>query len=217
MDAFFQYFNKILSLFDKTKPKHGRLLRRALLTFGDYTLPVGAYKTFCVDDPNEAASTPSLKRLFSNHGSIVKQLLDLLDLSVDIEIQLKSMVKKSTISSKDWRYCFIKYPGIFAQMSVSHLRLREVSGEMLIIPNKSSNGYNYDVFLLALYAALKVQGIEASFGGELGTWADRYIGVKGFYVRFKKGKFIIKDETNTVVFETISDEPLGEAEKFAII
>ncbi|WP_161796457.1 hypothetical protein [Desulfosporosinus acididurans] len=27
-----------------------------------YTLPVGAYKTLCVDDPNEAASTPSLKR-----------------------------------------------------------------------------------------------------------------------------------------------------------
>lgn len=213
-DAFVLYWKKISVLFDNTKPKHGRLLRQTLLTFGDFTLTVGAYKTFCVDDPNEAASTPSIKRLFSNHGPIVKQLLDLIDLDDDIESQLKDIVKKSTVAKNDWRYCFIKHPGIFTKMSASHLRLREVSGEMVVIPNKSSNGYNYDVFLLALYKVLKQNGIESYFGGELGTWSDRFLSVKGFFVRFRKGKFILKDETNVVVFETVSDDPISEVEKY---
>jgi uncharacterized protein with ParB-like and HNH nuclease domain len=216
MEAFSRYWNKISALFDKTKSKHGHLLRQALLTFGDYTLPVGAYKTLCVDDPNEAASTPSLKRLFSNHGPIVKCLLDSLNLNDDIGSQLKSIVKSSTVLKNDWRDCFIKYPSIFARMSASHLRLREVSGEMLIVPNKSSNGYNYDVFLSTLYVVLKKQGIEASFGGDLGTWADRFLCTKGLTVRFKKGKFIIKDAMGIVVLETKTNDPVDEAAKFII-
>lgn len=213
-DTFVLYWKKISALFENTKPKYGRLLRQALLTFGDFTLPVGAYKTFCVDDPNEAASTPSIKRLFSNHGPVVKKLLDLIDLDDDIESQLIDIVKKSTPAKNDWKYCFIKYPEIFAQMSTSHLRLREVSGEMVVIPNKSSNGYNFDVFLLTLYKVMKQKGIESIFGGELGTRSDRYLSVKGFFVRFKKGKFVLKDETNLVVFETTSDNPITEVEKY---
>lgn len=216
MEAFERHWNKISALFDKTKPKHGHLLRQALLTSGDYTLPVGAYKTLCVDDPNEAASTPSLKRLFSNHGPIVKRLLDTLNLNDDIGSQLKDIVKNSTVLKTDWRYCFIKYPDIFARMSASHLRLRKDSDEMLIVPNKSSNGYNYDVFLATLYVVLKRQSIVASFEGYLGTWADRYLCAKGFCVRFKKGKLIIKDATGIVVFETKTDDPVAEAAKYLL-
>ncbi len=216
MEAFVQYWKKISELFDKTKSKHGNLLRRALLTFGDYTLPVGSYKTLCVDDPNEAASTPSLKRLFSNHGTIVKLLLDSLNLSDDIGKQLKCIVNYSNVLKADWRECFIKYPDIFARMSASHLRLREVSGEMLIITNKSSNGFNYNVFLSTLYVVLKKQGIEASFEGDLGTWADRFLSAKGFIVRFINGKFIIKDGTGIVVYETITDDPVAEAANYIL-
>lgn len=96
-DSFLEYWNKIAALFDETKPKHGHLLRRALLTFGDYTLPVSAYKTLCIDDPNEASSTPSLKRLFSNNNIIVKKLLDKLTLTDDISSQLENIVKNSVV------------------------------------------------------------------------------------------------------------------------
>ena len=85
---------------------------------------------------------------------------------------------------------------------------------MLIIPNKSSNGYNYNVFLSALYFVLKNQHVEANFVGEQGTWADRFLLVKGFQVRFKNGKFIINDISDNVVFETRTDDPINEARKY---
>ena len=163
-DSFLEYWNKIAALFDETKPKHGHLLRRALLTFGDYTLPVSAYKTLCIDDPNEASSTPSLKRLFSNNNIIVKKLLDKLTLTDDISSQLENIVKNSVVPKNDWRYCFIKIPDLFMWMSTSHLRLRNVNGQIIIVPNKSSNGYTYEIFSLALKWILKWEkGLDSSY------------------------------------------------------
>ncbi len=213
MGSFVRYWDKISALFDESKPKHGNLLRQALLTFGDYTLQVAAYKTLCIDDPNEASSTPSLKRLFSSHGIIVKKLLDSLNSNDDIAFQLKNIVKNSTVSKNDWRYCLIRFSNLFIWMSNSHLRLRKVSRELIIVPNKSSNGYNYEIFLLALHGLLKQKGLKSTFEGDLGTWADRYLYVKGFDVRFKEGKFIIKDKTNSIVFETTTDDPIAEVVK----
>ena len=213
IEAFVRYWGKISELI---KPKHRNLLRRALLTFGDYTLPVGEYKTLCVDDPNEAARTPSLKQLFSNRGKIVKQLLDTLDLSNDIGNQLRAIVKNSTVPKNDWRYCFIKEStGLFSLMSASHLRLRDVNGELIIIRNKISRGYNYGVFLAALKDEL---GNDSTFEGGESKDADRYLCFKGFKVRFSNGKFIIniKNATGNVVFKTTTDDPIAEAKQYLL-
>ena len=210
IEVFKEYWNKISALFDKTEPKHGHLLRRALLTFGDYTLPVSAYKTLCVDRPDEPARTPSMKRLFSNHGTIVRKLLDTLSLSEDIKVQLDRIVSSSTIQRTDWRYCLVTFPKLFTWMSASHLRLREVSEEMLIIPNKSSNGFNYEIFIAALNEVLKQHGIESTFEGYLGTWGDRYLSVGEWYVQFEKGHFIVRDSDEAIVFESTSDDPITE-------
>ena len=51
MKLFTQYWKKISALFHYAKPRHGNLLRCALLALGDYTLPVSQFKTLCVDDP----------------------------------------------------------------------------------------------------------------------------------------------------------------------
>lgn len=213
LETFVQYWDKISAFFDEAKPKHGHLLRQALLTFGDYTLPVAAYKTLCIDDPDEASSTPSLKRLFSNHGTLVKKFLDALNPNEDIESQLKNFVKNSTVPKNDWRYCFIRFPYLFTRMSSSHLRLRNVNGELIVIPNISSNGYNYEIFTLALHEMLKQKGLASTIEGDLGAWADRYLRVKDFYVRFREGKFIIKDEMDAIVFETKTDDPIAEVAK----
>lgn len=216
-DSFLEYWNKIAALFDETKPKHGHLLRRALLTFGDYTLPVSAYKTLCIDDPNEASSTPSLKRLFSNNNIIVKKLLDKLTLTDDISSQLENIVKNSVVPKNDWRYCFIKIPDLFKWMSTSHLRLRNVNGQIIIVPNKSSNGYTYEIFSLALKWILKWEkGLDSSLQDDLGTWVDRYLFIKGLYVRFQGGKFIIRNQSNQMIFETKGDDPLAEAVQYLL-
>lgn len=214
IEVFKEYWNKISTLFDSNKPKHGHLLRRALLTFGDYTLPVGQYKTLCVDDPDEAASTPSLKRLFSNHGTIVRKLLDTLSLTEDIEVQLERIVSSSSLPKTDWRYCFVMLPKLFNWMSASHLRLRKVDGELLIIPNKSSNGFNYEIFVVALNEVLKQHGIESTFEGYFGTWTDRYLSVGELYVRFKEGHFIVSDSDDEIVFKSTSDDPITEVAEY---
>lgn len=213
-EVFVQYWDKISALFEETKSKHGDLLRRALLSMGDYTLPVGSYKTLCVDDANESASTPSLKRLFSNHGVIVKQLLDMLNIDEDIELQLKNIITSSHITQDDWRYCLLEYPFLFKWMSTSHLRLRQTGAGMLIIPNKSSNGYNYDIFLATLYGLLIRKGLEVRFGGDMGAWADRYLCVKDVYIRFRGSKYIFENINNIIIFETNTNTPITEAERY---
>src|SRR5699024_7449249 len=52
------YWWKIAALFEGTKPKNGLLLRRALLSKGDYTLAISNFKTLCIDDAYERFSTP---------------------------------------------------------------------------------------------------------------------------------------------------------------
>lgn len=212
----FQYYwEKISALFDPAKPKHGNLLRRALLTFGDYTLPVSQFKTLCVDDPKEAASTPSLKSLFSNCSSITKQLLDTLTLTRDIKQQLIRIVKNSTVPKTDWRYCFIKYPVLFNYMSVSHLRLRMLHGEMHLITNKLANGYNYDLFLSALCEELEQRGIKDVLrDNELGTWATHCLYIKDYSIFFREGKFYIYNEKNKEVFQSKSQNPISETADF---
>jgi hypothetical protein len=218
-DSFLEYWNKIDLLFEETKPKHGHLLRRALLDFGDYTLPVSAYKTLCIDDPNEASSTPSLKRLFSNNNIFVKKLLDKLNLADNISSQLENIVKNSVVPKNDWRYCLIKIPDLFSFMSTSHLRLRSVKGQMIVVPNKSSNGYTYEIFSLAMKWILnRKKGLESElrFQDDIGTWVDRYLFTEGLYLRFKDGQFIIKDEFDQIVFKTKTDDPLEEAVQFVL-
>ena len=215
-ETFIYYWDKIALLFDESKPIYGNLLRRALLTLGDYTLPVSSYKTLCVDDPNEGARTPSMKSLFSNCGQIVKELLDNLEVKENIEGQLKKMIENAEIPQTDWRYCFINHPKLFNVMSGSHLRLRNTINSMLIIPNKSSVGYNYGVYLLTLKFILDTSGIELEIIRELGAWSDQYIELDDLFIRFDKGKYIIKDNKGIVVYETVSNKPISEIEEYII-
>ncbi|SEP23143.1 MULTISPECIES: DUF262 domain-containing protein [unclassified Paenibacillus] len=213
-EKFTEYWKIMSAMFDSNKPKHGHLLRRALLAIGDYTLPVSQFKTLCVDDPNEAASTPSLKTLFSNCGKVVGQLLDALDSNSDIQVQLRGIITKSVVSKKDWRYCLIRYPELFNWMSVSHLRLRVLQNEMHLIQNKWSNGYNYALFLSALYEELKSRKIKSQFDAELGIYVQHYLYVKGYTVSFSNGKFTVTNGTNKVVYESQTDDPILETAEF---
>lgn len=215
-EIFKRYWTKISALFDSNKPKYGNLLRQALLTFKDYTLPVSQFKTLCVNDPSEAASTPSLKTLFSDHRDTTKQLLDKININEDIKLQLTQIVKRASIKGTDWRYCFIKYPELFKRMSSLHLRIRSLNGEMHIIQNKWSNGYNYDVFLSALCEELKHHKINAVFDNELGSYVQHHLYVKNNTITFSKEKFYINNEKGEIVFQSQSNEPIFETVDFII-
>jgi hypothetical protein len=207
---FVKYWTVISKLFTESGSKYGHLLRRALLTYGDYTLPVGAYKTFGVDDPNEAQNTPSLKKLFSGGDVIIKSLLDQLATSQDVKAELETIVSKSNVPENDWRYCFITTPKLFDKMSVSHLRLRDVNGEMVIVPNKSTNGYSYGVYLACLKEHIITKYPNVPDQNELGTYADRYLALNSYIIRFDKGKFTVKDQNGAKIYTSSSSKPITE-------
>jgi hypothetical protein len=225
-EVFKTYWAKVSALFKSDKPVHGELLRRALLTLGDYTLRVSDYLTLCVNDPNEGERTPSMKRLFSERGKIVRRLLDTIEADKEISSQLNDIIKKSDVAADEWRYCFIKYPRLFERMSKSHLRLRKTEDKMLIVPHKSSRGYNYQIFLAALEEALKEKGVKTEQESEQGTWSEHWmwIGKKDdkIYVKFGKGAFTIyrafvENEESELLFRTKTDKPIDEAVRYIVL
>ena len=219
-EVFKKYWKKISALFDEDekRSKYGHLLRQALLVFGDYTLPVSKCKTLCIDDPYESSSTPSLKRLFSNNGTIVEELLDRINDVGNIKTELETIIRKEkeNIPKNDWRYCFICFPKLFDCMNPNYLRLREV-GEMIIVPSERISGKNTYVFIAALFLTIKERGY-LEFSDELGTDADRYLLVKksGHKIRFKNKQFTVKDSNDAFVCETKSDDPIAEMENYLI-
>ena len=203
------YVKKLSTLFDTKKPINGLLLRRALCSIGDYRLSVGNYKTLCIDDPNESSRTWSLKKLFSNHGEEVRQLLNIIDPTKPINPQLEGLIDSKHLSQKDWRYCFVHYSKtLFPLMSPSHLRMVYNTYEELLVPNKQSNGENYSVHLFVLKELLRGKGINSEYYTEKGAWGDRYLVVRNIKVSFKNMDFIIEGAFGS--WKTNSENVLDE-------
>lgn len=208
-------FNKYLDaekvLFVDNKPACGILLRRALCAIGDYRLPVASYKTLCIDDPNESSRTWSLKRLFSNHGPEVKELLDSIDAILPLEPQLEQIIKNKQIKQNDWRYCIVNYADVlFPLMSISHMRMCNNTKEELIVPNKQSNGENYSLYLYTLKHMLKEEGISSEHKSDFGAYGDRYLEVKGSKVRFAGNRFSIYNDKGECAFSSTRVDVLDE-------
>ncbi|MDV0445756.1 hypothetical protein MmiAt1_13510 [Methanimicrococcus sp. At1] len=210
-EIFQHYWMKISELFDAAGPKHdNHLLRRALLTFGDYSTTItGPDRVLAPDKSNEYFS--SIKDLFSNCNIFVKELLDNLTSNNSIETQLNTIVKKSAIPETDWRHCFIDYPEIFSYMNQSYLLLRIVNDTVIMSPNKVFNGLNRDVFLSALEQSLKRIGIISLPCSGLGIKCDWYLAARSFKIRFKNKQFQIFNEKDEIIFETSSNTPITEA------
>ena len=212
LPLFEEYVKKIASLFTDKSPLYGILLRQALCSISDYRITVGNYRTLCIDDPNEGSRTPSLKRLFSNHGTTVKTLLDTIDLSKPLDIQIKQYIIDHPVSQKDWRYCFISYPQLFDLMSSSHLRMCKNTFEELIVPNKQSSGLNYSVYLYTLQILLDSKKIHVEYQSENGAYGERQLLVKNASVTFKNGNYYVKDSAGvdwTTSTPNIIDEVLA--------
>lgn len=226
LDTFKSYWNKISALFDDSKPLYGNDMRRALLTFGDYTLwgEDKIYRSLCVNTHNVVSRSPTMKRLFSGDDKTeyeyVREFLDRIssDGSSDAKEQLENIIAESEVPQYDWRYCFIHYPNLFGEMSESHLRMRDVKPDdsdqqqWILIPKVASHGANLDLYLTALREALNAEfDIQSHHSDNLGRGADRYLTVGDFKVRFEGGSYMIQDNDGNLVLETSSETPISEA------
>ena len=208
---FIEYVEKLKLLFDKDKPYDGITLRRALLSYRDYSPSIGdkGIKTLCVDNPEENTSTPSLKRLFSSCETEVSDLMNALrvpkpgtpDPQNDILRQLENIIQQNItdIPQNDWRYCLISYPGLFDKMSARYYRFF-IGSDPLLIGQQKLNSNNTSIYLHALVKQLnKHQSIviTADKSTAKGTdYYERYLKIKNKYVCFSDSKYIIYDDFN---------------------
>ncbi len=211
-DCFKLYWSKISKLFEGKQSKYGNLLRRALLCFKDYTLEISKFHTLCIDDPKEGSSTYSLKRLFSDSPSKIKEFLDTLLLDMPIKEQMEEMINSSSIEENDWRYCFINYPELFSKMSKNHLRLyfsKYPKDRILLVSNKWTNGYNLDLYLSTLSIELQKKGISTTTYHEIGTDGDIWLQYDEAKIRYESGHFNIKYKENN--YGTNTEKNIMEA------
>ncbi len=218
MLTFDAYWSKISALFNNNGPVYGILMRQALLSYQDYTLATGSYHSFGVDNPSDPVS---LKALFADESKkqLIRTLLDSFPTAQanDIKISLMQTVSNTNLLESDWRYCFIRYPELFVNMSKQYMRIYKGS-KTLIVKNKATNGYNYEVFTSALNQILISKNKKRVYYWSMGSFGDNYVRTKvngeTVDIRFLNGKFVVcrKDgdvnKQGAIIFET-QNNPLS--------
>jgi len=109
LEKFKNYRDRFIKLwgFTRENKENQILLYRALLSKGDYLSEVGQNKTFCSFDAVVRAKSENWHRVFeSEKNKYLKKLLDELDITNEIEDELKSIIEESSVS--DWRKYFIE-------------------------------------------------------------------------------------------------------------
>ena len=211
------------------------VLRRALLTFGDYTLKVGNsnYQTLCVDNPNDNHA-PSLKKLFSEHAMsfsvqntdsapVVKKLLDRLNANNNIDVQLGAIIDHSQVSANDWRYCFIKFPQLFDRWKRTPQGLLYrlyYCRKWIIVPKQALTGRCdcYEVFSEALREQLLLKKLNVNDDpNDCGMGAHHSLYFKNLRIQFIDGQFtIMNNEDNQELYKTKTNDPIAEASAFLL-
>lgn len=228
LNKFIDYWHAIEKLFvvnDKSKKlQYGALLRRALLSMGDYPLTIaGSYKTLCSDN-TDSRGCFSIRRLFSDCpeikfkdfdgnpvgcNRITKDLLDriILQPNADVRTVLEGIINGNIANLKqtDWRYCLVKYDQLFefvsSYVSPSYYRIRKTSKNVLVVRKQNSSGYNIELFTLALMYELNARSMPTKLyvdknRNDIGQTTNGYYCI---VFNGSKGRYFIQYDVNSFV------------------
>ncbi|NIZ20007.1 DUF262 domain-containing protein, partial [Spirochaetales bacterium BR151] len=178
LEKFEEYWQKLSKLFEDMSEKNMHVLRRALLTYGDYRLKVDSQKTLCVTSPRSATS---LRMLFADRYQEpnLKQFLDDLSLETDINTQLKIRIKAYVANKNhpfDWRDCMIMYEALWDKryLHPNLLYTRKMSGKFLLLRSSKASGYTYEVFITSLKSELdRSKSKLTELGLKIELWGNR--------------------------------------------
>lgn len=112
MELFKDYSAKLKELFGNGfKDKKDCLFQRALLTFGDYSVPINYCKTFCTFNESLREKMDNWRKVFDDKDKkmLLKNLLDIIHLE-SIETDLQNIIDR--YSEIDWKSLFITNKGI---------------------------------------------------------------------------------------------------------
>jgi len=108
---FLNYSEKMSKLFSSEfQDNYDCLFQRALLTFGDYLVPISGHYTFCNFEKGLRAKADNWRKVFNDNtkSNYLKQLLDGIIKIDSIKNDLQSIVKKFQENESDWKSLFIK-------------------------------------------------------------------------------------------------------------
>jgi len=112
LELFKDYSTKLQKLFSNVfKDKKNCLFQRALLTFGDYLVPINYCKTFCTFNESLREKMDNWRKVFDDKDKrkFLKNLLDAIHID-SIEKDLQDII--DNYSEINWRNLFIKNKGI---------------------------------------------------------------------------------------------------------
>jgi hypothetical protein len=114
INKFSDYTEKMNKLFSSEFQNNDDcLFQRALLTFGDYLVPISGHFTFCNFEKGLRAKTDNWRKVFNDEAksNYLNQLLDAIKID-SIKKDLQSIVKTFQENESDWKSLFIKNKGI---------------------------------------------------------------------------------------------------------
>lgn len=151
-NSFSDYYEKFIAVFNEVlmpqdKPENDNLLRRALLSKGDYLLNEGANLSFLTRSGRDT-SWKSLLRDY-NKRQYVKQVLNEISINSKDE-NLKNIINVGIENIKDWRKYFIKYPELINICGASLFIRKESDERIYLLTTTKTAGKNWDYYTYAL-------------------------------------------------------------------
>lgn len=113
-NKFVEYSGKLKKLFSSEfQDNYDCLFQRALLTFGNYVVPISGHYTFCRFENNLRAKMDNWRKVFNDEKkcSHLIQLLDTIKIDT-IKNDLENIVEYFQVDQNNWMSLFIKNKGI---------------------------------------------------------------------------------------------------------
>jgi hypothetical protein len=211
-ELFTKYTKLSQNIFDENGIRHFDkfLFRRALLTFGDFTLPKGSNWSFVTNGTSREISWKALLKKDWKQRDVFGEFFEELNENENIERQLEEFIFNSQV--EDWRKGFIEYSEIL-NCCGNNYYIRFIDEEdILLLSKNQTNGLHREYFSFHLDCELNKIGALTEY--QTANAVDEYKGIKKVSGKSCKIQwlrwhdepcFLIKYDNEEYFIDTIED------------
>lgn len=177
INKFLDYSEKMNRLFgSEFQEKYDCLFQRALLTFGDYLVPISSHYTFCNFEKGLRAKADNWRKVFNDNtkSNYLKQLLDAIKID-SIKNDLQTIVNDFQEDENDWMSLFIKNKGIIEYCcdkysGVKNYQIDKI-GEQIYLARSNANSWKRKAELRSyVFYKTKLESKKSTFYPFEGVW-----------------------------------------------
>lgn len=192
LEFFKDYSSKLKNLFSsKFRENHDCLFQRALLTFGEYLVPINYCKTFCTFNSSLREKMDNWRKVFDDKDKkvILKKLLDAISID-SIENDLQDII--ASYIENDWKSLFIKNKGIIEYCD--KYRIAEWGNKIALSRSSADNWRRHaELYSFTLFLELKKVHKDVYYN-------DSSDDVPWIYINWKEKYYYIQEEDTNYSF-----------------